>query len=465
MADFVISTIVTATQTLNTGENGVITGSGALVTGANAISVGGYAEIFVNGEVISTQGSGVVSSGAITPTYIGFHVNGSVSGVFYGAQLTATTAVYAQNAGSILSGFKAMVLTLSDEINGHRLTFTNSGTVQGESDGVFLTPRNGDAVLVNSGTIIGGSSIGVNVDAPLGSTALGTVQIRNSGIISGRHFSINGDANQMIVVNTGQLLGEVRLSSGVDSYYGGHGIVEGAIAAGAGSDQVFCGIGDDQIFGEEGNDTLNGRDGDDLISGGADDDLMSGGAGDDSLTGELGDDQVKGGLGNDSISGDAGVDVLDGGDGGDTLSGGTDSDRLNGNAGDDALAGNSAGDTLSGGAGDDRLTGGSGADRLTGGLGADVFVYATASESPFDTSDIITDFADGTDLIDLAAVSAQVLTFRGNLAFAGGGVASLRVVTSAGWTSVQVDTDGDAGLDMRIMLQGSHGLTAADFLL
>ncbi|WP_163849283.1 CARDB domain-containing protein [Pseudooceanicola aestuarii] len=62
-------------------------------------------------------------------------------------------------------------------------------------------------------------------------------------------------------------------------------------------------------------------------------------------------------------------------------------------------------DSLSGGIGDDTLSGGTGADTLTGGSGDDVFVIA-----PGGGSDLITDFTDGSDLLDLTAfdpVAAQ----------------------------------------------------------
>ena len=74
-----------------------------------------------------------------------------------------------------------------------------------------------------------------------------------------------------------------------------------------------------------------------------------------------------------------------------TYMGTDDADMLMGGAGDD---------TIMGGAGDDMIEGGGDDDVLTGGAGADVFVYATAS----DGMDVITDFEDGTDLVDLSGV-------------------------------------------------------------
>jgi len=61
------------------------------------------------------------------------------------------------------------------------------------------------------------------------------------------------------------------------------------------------------------------------------------------------------------------------------------------------LTGGPGDDVLLGGPGDDDLTGGPGNDTLTGGTGADRFLY----ESIADGDDVITDFFDGADTIDL----------------------------------------------------------------
>lgn len=81
-------------------------------------------------------------------------------------------------------------------------------------------------------------------------------------------------------------------------------------------------------------------------------------------------------------------------------------DRMLGNRGDDTLFGNTGNDTLSGGGnGADRLNGGSGDDRLAGGgnAGQDIFVFRDLGDS-----DIITDFVDGSDRIELQDVAGPV---------------------------------------------------------
>ncbi|WP_300013565.1 calcium-binding protein [uncultured Roseobacter sp.] len=63
----------------------------------------------------------------------------------------------------------------------------------------------------------------------------------------------------------------------------------------------------------------------------------------------------------------------------------------------DIIYGLEGNDTLDGGEGDDVLRGGGGADTLTGGAGADTFVFAAG-----DAADVVTDFQDGFDLVQIA---------------------------------------------------------------
>jgi Ca2+-binding RTX toxin-like protein len=75
-------------------------------------------------------------------------------------------------------------------------------------------------------------------------------------------------------------------------------------------------------------------------------------------------------------------------------------DILTGDANENRLLGNGGNDTLSGGAGIDQLIGGSGDDILEGGADADQFVFGTTWGN-----DIVSDFEDGADLLDLSRTS------------------------------------------------------------
>lgn len=142
-------------------------------------------------------------------------------------------------------------------------------------------------------------------------------------------------------------------------------------------------------------------------------------------------------------------------------------DRLFGNGGNDTLDGLSADDLLSGGDGNDRLIGGTGRDTLAGGLGADVlsgragpdrFVFA-AGESDAATPDHITDFAHGTDLLDLRAL--------GPLAFGTGpitGIGQVRAVTVGGTTEIRVNLSGGPAPELLIVLDNAAAVDGGDFL-
>ncbi|PKO91950.1 MAG: hypothetical protein CVU15_10250, partial [Betaproteobacteria bacterium HGW-Betaproteobacteria-1] len=112
---------------------------------------------------------------------------------------------------------------------------------------------------------------------------------------------------------------------------------------------------------------------------------------------------LNGTAGNDLIDGLAGDDIINGGDGNDIIYGGAGNDTLSGGTGNDRLDGGVGNDTLDGGDGDDVLIGGAGNDTMTGGLGADVFKWslADAGTAGAPAQDVITDFGNGEDRLDL----------------------------------------------------------------
>lgn len=100
--------------------------------------------------------------------------------------------------------------------------------------------------------------------------------------------------------------------------------------------------------------------------------------------------------------------------GGDTRSlienaiGGSGNDVLTGNSANNSLSGGSGADSLSGGVGNDTLNGGRDADAITGGVGTDLFVFRFG-ESILSAIDRITDFAIGTDKIDLLTAGGAAM--------------------------------------------------------
>lgn len=253
----------------------------------------------------------------------------------------------------------------------------------------------------------------------------------------------------------------------VENIHGGMG--RDTLLGNAQDNVIRGGMGDDRIFGRQGNDVLEGNQGHDYIDGGL---------GNDTLRGGLGHDTLLGGPGDDLLEGNQGNDVLRGGLGSDTLFGGLGDDLLEGNQGHDLLNGGPGNDTLFGGLGNDTLVGGQGLDRLTGGPGADVFVFRALDHTSPDAwrADIITDFQQGVDLIDLRDIDADTthagnnsFDFIGTDAFRGAGQLSYRQFDRPGTendiTQILLDVNGDGQADGIIRLAGLHDLTANDFLL
>jgi len=170
------------------------------------------------------------------------------------------------------------------------------------------------------------------------------------------------------------------------------------------------------------------------------------------ITGTGFDDVLFGSTSDDKIVGRAGADTVLGGDG---------ADILNGSLGDD---------TLVGGLGQDSLIGSRGGDMLYGGVGADVFVYRSLTDSQGDDSDLIYNFKEGVDQIDVSLIDAnhdldgkQDFDFIGEQGFDAAG--QLRVVHENGNTIIYGNVNADSDVDFRIVLEGNVDLSGGDFIL
>ncbi len=235
---------------------------------------------------------------------------------------------------------------------------------------------------------------------------------------------------------------------------------------GSGNDDVIFGLGDnDTLRGGNGEDTLKGGEGNDILVGQEGDDILIGGAGLDRLNGGTGEYVMRGGDGNDIYTVDnlddvvverfdEGIDrintsvsytnpghvellVVDPGSQGLFLNGSVFRDQItgankisigdtiSGNDGNDLLVGRVGNDTLNGDDGNDRLFGNSGNDTFNGGHGNDVMTGQSGIDTYlFDMApgrDSITDFATGTDILDvsgfftdLAEVQAATVDVGGN---------------------------------------------------
>jgi Ca2+-binding RTX toxin-like protein len=177
---------------------------------------------------------------------------------------------------------------------------------------------------------------------------------------------------------------------------------------------VFTGtIANDVLTGGAGNDTLSGLAGNDTLTGGAGADILIGGAGNDIYfvdnIGDVVTEAVDQGtdLVNSSVTYTLGTNVENLTLTGTTAINGTgnaSNNTITGNAANNLLNGGAGNDILNGGAGNDTLNGGAGSDTLNGGAGNDVHVFQFG-QSTAAAPDRITDFAFGTDKIDLLTSS------------------------------------------------------------
>jgi Ca2+-binding RTX toxin-like protein len=160
--------------------------------------------------------------------------------------------------------------------------------------------------------------------------------------------------------------------------------------------------------------------------------------------------------------------------------GGRSNDDIKGNWANNKLYGGTGNDTLRGDSGNDSLQGDAGKDSLTGGSGADSFIFRAVSESATGatTADVITDFAVGTDKINLSAIDAfagtsanDTFIWKGTAGFNSTTKGEVRYEkfnnsgTANDYTMVWIDNDRDTGVEMAIRLTGLHNLTASDFVL
>lgn len=323
---------------------------------------------------------------------------------------------------------------------------------------------------------------------------------------TGNDTYIVDDVNDSVIENSGEGNDTVRTSL---ASYALTANVEDLRYTGAGN---FTGTGNDlnnYIYGAGGSDTLSGGDGHDTLTGNGGDDSLYGGVGHDVLSGGTGADYLEGNDGNDVyVVDNVGDSVVEAsGEGTDevysflasytlgsdvenltnnvsastfhgigngldnVLTGQSGVDTLEGLGGDDTIRGNVGDDILDGGADDDLLIGGSGADALTGGSGSDNFRIGYFESGTGSSADRITDFASGSDIVDLSGWDAdtgtggdQAFTFVGSAAFSST-AGELRTYFDGVDTWVQGDINGDAVADFDIRFDGAVTLVGSDFTL
>lgn len=154
----------------------------------------------------------------------------------------------------------------------------------------------------------------------------------------------------------------------------------------------------------------------------------------------------------------------------DVITGDNQRNILSGNGGNDSINGGLNNDSLSGGLGNDTLNGGSGVDTLTGNGDADTFVFQFGQSTISDLTlpDQITDFAIGTDRIDLLLSSGAATGAPLNFTRAANSTATTRTALA---TQVFTDANGVVSSNQALaansaaFVQVTSGAIAGTYLL
>lgn len=414
------------------------------------------------GSIVSstTFQSAMTSSGTIGDAFITVGAQGSiVSGVAQAVALTVADDVLFSNAG-LVSGAAALSLTGSG--GNQDATISNSGTLQSFFDAAITVASTLEAVnIMNTGTIITAPFSLSTGAIQLSST--GAHRIANTGTIASRDTAIKS-AGAVTLDNAGTIQGNVEFSLvlALDS----QGLIQGTLI-------------DTKATVLQAAPITNGG----TIAG-----TVTVGAGNDSLlnSGTLGANAFLGNGSNTfTNAGGRAIGTVDVGTGNDTvrnsgtiqgdvvLGSGNKTFDNRGGTGLGTVFGGAGNDTVFWEGGSDTLDGGEGRDTMTGGGGTDSFVFSSPADSAFGTPDLITDFAVGSEIIDLSLIDAdplaggeQAFAFIGSAAFSGNG-AQVRFVQDAGTgvTLVFVRLAGIDAPDMEIEMSGLLTLTETNFIL
>ncbi|MEM7507527.1 MAG: choice-of-anchor Q domain-containing protein [Pseudomonadota bacterium] len=471
------------------GDGGAIFGSGSLEISSSTFSQNsadyvGAVRFFGPGTVSSIENSTFSSNTANEAAILGIVSDVSIkSSTFTGNSVSegSSTFLISDTANVILRN--SIILDEGEVPNVSDLTqsgtniigtdiFENGVDVGDTSaEQVFAEVLDGAGVLADNGGLVQTVAILEGGDAE---------DRGDASLLPADTFDLDGDGDLLEPLPL-DAAGNIRVA-GKFLDLGAFEFVRPTPGGTEGSDLITGLIQDETLIGLGGDDTLLGDGGDDLLIGGEGADSLNGGTGTDTVSFADANARVIADIANqvagageaegdrfalvENIIGSTADDQLHGNGLANLIDGGAEADRLFGRAGDDTLLGE---------AGDDTLAGNAGQDRLIGAEGDDTYLYfrLTDSEIGFIRRDIIEDFEQGSDRIDLSRLDAdeglagdQRFDFVLRTAFSGtAGELRYFKATNLGVTVVQVDTDGDAVQDMQIELSGFIDLEAQDFLL
>ncbi len=426
--------LIEATTQTTYGNVYILTGDDDLHVGAGVTLTSTYTD-----PTTHTGADAVIS-------WVGTHtitVDGTIIGADEAINLagcvTAQTIII--NAGGQLIGGGDGVVEDADGVimDGAGSTLTNAGSITAYGSAISaMVLDNSTMTITNSGTMYG------RVSGVWHKFGNGTMNFTNSGTVTSPAFSFLGGNSVDNVTNSGSMIGTISLGNGNDTYSGRFGTVTGQILGGGGNDTFVSGVGAEYFDGGEGLDTVSYA----------------------SASVRLVVDLVNGALTRGSLAlGDTLVSI-------EGVITGNKADILRGNDADNMLNGAAGTDVLTGAAGADTLIGGGGADSLTGGSGADAFLfYGTA-----DFKDVITDFTQGEDVIQIEGTAIGLGSYAGTLdasRFHSGtsnAAADIydRLIFNTSTTTLWYDRDGSGSKFAAVLvadLQAGATLTLTDIVI
>lgn len=289
-------------------------GSGAETFEANKA---GTLYAMAAGETIAASDFGIEATGA--PRGREIRVDGDVSAALAAVRLgingqaSAAVAFTLGQDGALTSANTGLIAYGS----GHVIRI--AGEISGGTSGILAY---GPQTISNTGTIEGGAGVDF-----VGIDGRGEF-LRNAGTIDGISTAFRGGEFADRVINTGQMLGDVLLGAGDDSFVLKDGDVAGKVRGGFGNDSYVLAKTGLQILevAGQGWDTI--RTYVDLALADNTEVLRLMGKGDLLGVGNGGANHLFGNSGNNTLYGGFGDDVLHGGRGDDILSGATDADEF-----------------------------------------------------------------------------------------------------------------------------------------
>ncbi len=382
-------------------------GNDEFLVGGTEIVLGETIDGGTGSNKISTWG-GDLSLATITNVQtLGLHLNSLKLSATQMAAFTSLTSY--NNAPVTLTASTAGTYTLANKtVTG---TFNLAGSsgndkLVGNAAAQTLDGGDGNDAIVGglgADTMLGGAG---DDEFLAGGTEIAAGEIINGGAGFNTLSTWGGDLSLATITNVQKLgvhLNNIKLTAAQLTNFWDIEAYDGPVTITAASPGLYLlpyrsaiGIfnfigssGVDNIFGNLLTQTIDGGDGDDYLAAAK---TIHGGRGDDTVDGTI----IYGA-------------VLYGDDGKDTVYGGIDG-RMYGGNGNDYLAGSIGIDTIDGGNDNDVLRGYLSADTLIGGAGADRFVYSTTADSTATDTDVIIDFVEGTDKIEVTGLGFSGLS-------------------------------------------------------